>query len=96
MLVRLVALAASLSVLTSQPIPSQANSAGDPNERICEGMTVVGSRLAVKVCATRASGQPPYSRSKGCRGDPDLYRLDPPGTKSSRMPIVRLMPEVPC
>ena len=28
---------------------------GDPNERICEKMTVVGSRLAVKtVCATRA------------------------------------------
>lgn len=28
---------------------------GDPNERICEKLTMVGSRLAVKtVCATRA------------------------------------------
>lgn len=48
-------LAAGLAVL-SAPLSGQvAKPAADPNERICEKQTVVGSRLAVRrVCATRA------------------------------------------
>jgi hypothetical protein len=35
--------------------PRKQRIAKDPNERICEDITVIGSRLAVKrVCATRA------------------------------------------
>lgn len=53
----------SLSLLTAMPTvahaqtpPAQAPSnAYDPNERICESIPVIGSRLAKKkVCATRA------------------------------------------
>ena len=41
---------------TSAPLlADQSGSAKDPNERICEKQTVVGSRLATRrVCATRA------------------------------------------
>ena len=35
--------------------PPSSSSAKDPNEKICEDITMIGSRLAVKrVCATRA------------------------------------------
>ena len=47
--------AAGLAVL-SVPLSAQVpRPAEDPNERVCEKQTVVGSRLAVRrVCATRA------------------------------------------
>lgn len=47
--------AAGLAVL-SVPLSAQASKPEeDPNERVCEKQTVVGSRLAVRrVCATRA------------------------------------------
>ncbi len=50
----LAAFAAGCAVL-SAPLSAEANKAADPNERICENQTVVGSRLAARrVCATRA------------------------------------------
>ena len=50
----LAALLASGSATAQKARPSNYN-VGDPNERICENLTMVGSRLAVKrVCATRA------------------------------------------
>ena len=63
MSVRLVALAVALSLPVSAPAlalegeqkraPEAAT--GDQNEKVCENITVVGSRLAKKrVCATRA------------------------------------------
>ena len=58
MLFGLLGLAVSVSnPATHKAAPALAatNTAHDPNQRICENMTVVGSRLAVKrVCATRA------------------------------------------
>ena len=57
---RIVAFAFALTALGAAPVLAQKKIApnyevGDPNERICENLTVVGSRLAVKrVCATRA------------------------------------------
>ena len=42
-------------VIAQQPAPQQAPAAANPNERVCENIKLVGSRLAVKrVCATRA------------------------------------------
>ena len=60
MLVRLMALAiattspvSSFAAPAAQPQPPTA--AGDPNEKICENLSMIGSRLAKKrICATRA------------------------------------------
>lgn len=50
----LAAVFASGSAVAQKPAPPNYN-VGDPNERICENLTIVGSRLAVKrVCARRA------------------------------------------
>jgi len=49
------AVAALGYALTSAPLLAEGAPAKDPNERICEKETVVGSRLATRrVCATRA------------------------------------------
>ena len=62
MSVRLFAVALALSLPVGTPAlalngeqkPAQA-SVNDPNEKVCENITVVGSRLARKrVCGTRA------------------------------------------
>lgn len=52
----LFALAASSAVPAAPQKDLAPNyNVGDPNERICEKLTIVGSRLSVKrVCATRA------------------------------------------
>ncbi len=43
----------SVPALAQKAAPN--HNVGDPNERICENVTIIGSRLAVKrVCATRA------------------------------------------
>ena len=57
MLVRLFALALSATVPISAPIAAQTQpkTAYDPNERVCESIPVLGSRLAKRrICATRA------------------------------------------
>ena len=57
MLVRLLTLALAATVPVSAPVaaPTQPNSSYDPNERICESIPELGSRLAKRrVCATRA------------------------------------------
>ena len=47
--------AAGFAVLSSPLSAQAAKTDADPNERVCEKQTVVGSRLAVRrVCATRA------------------------------------------
>lgn len=39
----------------SQNVPAANTNVGDPNERICENITPIGSRLATKrFCGTRA------------------------------------------
>lgn len=58
-LIHTMLIASLVSVATAaqaQAQPAQASSSGyDPNERICESIPVIGSRLAKKkVCATRA------------------------------------------
>lgn len=55
----LLGIAASLAVVsTTAPVSAQAppsSPTADPNEKVCENMTAIGSRLAKKrVCATRA------------------------------------------
>lgn len=55
----LLGIAASLAVLsTPAPISAQAppsSPTADPNEKVCENIAAIGSRLAKKrVCATRA------------------------------------------
>ena len=60
MLVRLMALTlattspeSSFAAPAAEPSPPTA--AGDPNEKICETVSMIGSRLAKKrICATRA------------------------------------------
>lgn len=57
MLVRLLALSLAATVPFSAPVaaPTQPSSALDPNERVCESIPVLGSRLAKRrICATRA------------------------------------------
>ena len=59
MLVRLFALAIAATIPATAVVPapttSQSTAANDPNERVCENISVIGSRLAKKrVCATRA------------------------------------------
>ena len=60
MLVRLFALAIVAAIPAMAATPSAAaqqhsSTASDPNEKICESIPVIGSRLAKKrVCATRA------------------------------------------
>ena len=57
MLVRLFALALAATVPLSAPLaaPTEPKTAHDPNERVCESIPVLGSRLAKRrVCATRA------------------------------------------
>lgn len=55
--VRLLALAVALTI-PAAPSPAQAppsSPTADPNEKVCENLTAIGSRLAKKrVCATRA------------------------------------------
>lgn len=57
--IRTLLLAAALTIGTTpavaQPKPQPNTSTGDPNERICEKVEIIGSRLASKpICATRA------------------------------------------
>ena len=49
-------LIAALSIASAAPTEqAKTKAAPDPNERVCETLTIVGSRLATKrVCATRA------------------------------------------
>ena len=62
MSIRLFAVALALSLPAASPVQAMAGeqkapqaSGEDPNEKICENITLVGSRLAKKrVCATRA------------------------------------------
>ena len=59
MLVRLVALAIAATIPATAAAPahtqSQSTTANDRNEKVCENISVIGSRLAKKrVCATRA------------------------------------------
>jgi len=56
---RVAGAAALAAAIISTPALAQKqapnHNVGDPNERVCENLTIVGSRLAVKrVCATRA------------------------------------------
>lgn len=57
---RAFAIAVALTIVGTAPAAAQKqtppnHNVGDPNERICEKLTLVGSRLATKrVCATRA------------------------------------------
>lgn len=57
MRVRLSALAIAIAIpvaVPATPNPQQA-AAADPNEKICENITMIGTRLAKRrVCATRA------------------------------------------
>ena len=57
MFVRPFVLALAMTIAGTPPAPAQAPArAGyDPNEKVCESIPVIGSRLARKrVCATRA------------------------------------------
>ncbi|NUT01726.1 MAG: hypothetical protein HOP96_12210 [Sphingomonas sp.] len=57
MLVRLFVLAIAAATPAAAPLaqPTQPKTAFDPNERICESIPVIGSRLAKRrICATRA------------------------------------------
>lgn len=51
----LLALAAAAPEPTSQGQPATRTNVGDPNEKICQNITPIGSRLATKrFCGTRA------------------------------------------
>ena len=53
-LVAMVSLA-GLATLVAEPISAQGGAQRDPNEKVCQVITPVGSRLSTKkVCATRA------------------------------------------
>ena len=57
MSVRPFALVLLLAIAATPPAPAQtqAKAGYDPNEKVCESIPVIGSRLARKrVCATRA------------------------------------------
>lgn len=57
MLLRLLSLtlAATFPITPLVAAPTQPQTAFDPNERVCESIPVLGSRLAKRrVCATRA------------------------------------------
>jgi hypothetical protein len=62
MSIRLFVLALALSLPMTSPVQAMAGekkapqtSGEDPNERVCENITAIGSRLSKKrVCATRA------------------------------------------
>ena len=56
MQVRLTVLVVALTIpASSLAAPAPQLSAGDPNEKICENVSQIGSRLSRKrVCATRA------------------------------------------
>lgn len=46
---------AAAAAQTAAPAPAQQPPQADPNERICETVSMIGSRLAKKrICATRA------------------------------------------
>lgn len=54
---RLLALAIATTIPAASPVAAQdQNKPGyDPNEKVCENVTAIGSRLAKKrICATRA------------------------------------------
>ncbi len=47
--------AAGLAALVVEPISAQGGAQRDPNEKVCQVITPVGSRLSTKkICATRA------------------------------------------
>lgn len=47
--------AAGIAALVAEPISAQGAVQRDPNEKVCQVITPVGSRLSTKkVCATRA------------------------------------------
>jgi len=57
MLVRPIAMAIALSIGPAAPIAAQdqAKTTYDPNEKICENLPQIGSRLSKKrICATRS------------------------------------------
>ena len=57
MVVRLLAMAIAAASVAAAPAAPQAApaSAPDPNEKICENVSMIGSRLTKKrICATRA------------------------------------------
>jgi hypothetical protein len=57
MFVRSFVLAAAMTIAGTPPAPAQtqARAGYDPNEKVCESIPVIGSRLARKrVCASRA------------------------------------------
>ena len=57
MQIRLLALAIAMTMPAGTPVAAQTKpaSATDPNERICETIPVIGSRLGKKrICSTRA------------------------------------------
>lgn len=57
MILRLTMLAIAATIPAAAPAASQASdqTAADPNEKICESIPTIGSRLAKRrVCATRA------------------------------------------
>jgi hypothetical protein len=48
-------LAAAAPENSAPPVPATNTNIGDPNEKICENITPIGSRLATKrFCGTRA------------------------------------------
>ena len=56
-LLNAIVVASSLIIATpaAAATPAKSSAAKDPNEKVCEDITMIGSRLAVKrVCATRA------------------------------------------
>lgn len=57
MFVRPFVLAVAMTIAATPPAPAQtqARAGYDPNEKVCESIPVIGSRLARKrVCASRA------------------------------------------
>jgi hypothetical protein len=49
------AIAQSTQAQPTQSVPASNTNVGDPNEKICENITPIGSRLATKrFCGTRA------------------------------------------
>ena len=72
-------------LLTMAPVSTQAmrepapqRVAADQNERVCENLTVIGSRLAVKrVCATRAEWKEKRRMDREVIDDAQRHAADP-------------------
>ena len=72
----LLAMAPVSTQAMTEPAPQRV--AVDQNERVCENLTVIGSRLAIKrVCATRAEWKEKRKMDREVIDDAQRHAADP-------------------